>query len=229
MSEFIPTGRTSLVKANGVDLQIQTEYAYRPYPRITSTILRAGEVLHKLEKKLIDPVTCLDEQQKVEIYIKKQHAVILDTIQGQPDSLVKKTVGLAEQDVVAEKVKFVPTPSASNNDIPQNERILAVPGTQEIYHLDMMGNFLEPGFDQKFRNSFSSIYKNLRELLEIFPVGVSGKRERGVCEVERDRLYLISTGDECYFAAVRRNDGETRYEAAYKVAIASPEDLISKI
>ncbi|MDF1544108.1 MAG: hypothetical protein P1R58_03280 [bacterium] len=226
MSEFIPTGRTSLVKANGADLQVQTEYAYRPYPRITSTISCNGKVLHKLEKKLPDPVTCLDEQEKVDLYIKKQHAVILDTIQGSPAAAVDQENAPSGSAVVDQAPS---SPSVAESNLTLDEKIMAVPGTQEIYRLDMMGNFLEPGFDQKFRNSFASVYKNLREMLDIFPIDAFGKREKGVYEVDRDRLYLISLGEECYFATVRRNDGETRYEKAYKAAIASPEDLISTI
>ena len=58
-SEFIPVGRTSLVRKRGLNLQVQTEYASRPSPRITTTILSDGQVLHKVERTLKTCVSSL--------------------------------------------------------------------------------------------------------------------------------------------------------------------------
>lgn len=232
MSKFIPTGRTSLIKAGDVNLQVQTEYAYRPFPRITSTILNNGKVLHKLEKKLDLPVDSAEEQQRVEEYIKKQHSVILDTIRNQANGeavAVESEEAVVNAAPLEEEVVSGKNPAMFGSEINVRENILAVPGTKELFHIDIMGNFLEPGYDKKFRDEFPSVFKNVREFLEIFPIGPGGRREKGVYEVERDRLYLISLGDECYFSFVRRSDGETRYERAFKAAIAGPGELIGDI
>ena len=62
VNQFIPAGRTSLVNKDGSSIQIQTEYAFRPYPRVTTTILDNGRVLHKVERKLNKGIDSIEEQ-----------------------------------------------------------------------------------------------------------------------------------------------------------------------
>jgi hypothetical protein len=40
-----------------------------------------------------------------------------------------------------------------------------------------------------------------------------------VYEVTRDRLYLASTGSDCYFICVKRIKRETQFESAIKEAV----------
>ncbi len=90
-TEFIPSGRTSLVNRNGTALQIQTEYAYRPYPRVTTTILDGGRVLHKVEKKLKKCIESIEEQNEMEDIIKHQHSQVMLVIKDQKPKKVART------------------------------------------------------------------------------------------------------------------------------------------
>ncbi len=205
MNTFIPTGRTSLVKRGDLAIQVQTEYAYRPYPRITTTILSDGQVLHKVEKKLEQPISSPDEQTRVEGFIKNQHGVVLEAI---------------EEDSAGAQPPAVNEPVVPDGDISEYERLAGIAGVNKIYHLDANGNFIGVNGSQQFQRSFGRIFKNLKDVMDIFVQLPPGdKREKGVYEVERDSLYFVSTGADCYFLAIRRTDGETVYEKAIKEAI----------
>ncbi len=212
MNTFIPTGRTSLVKNGDLSFQVQTEYAYRPYPRITTTILNDGQVLHKVEKKLQQPISSIDEQTRVEGIIKNQHGVVLNAIQEDSPAL--------EPQVAQE-------PAESDRNLSEYECLVNIAGVQKVFHLDTDGNFIGVNGSEQFRRSFGKIFKSLKDVMDIFVQLTPGDvRENGVYEVERDRLYFVSTGADCYFLAIRRTDGETVYEKAIKAAISdSPAQI----
>lgn len=221
---FIPAGRTALVQpATGqtdserqnagsgrtqVALQVQTEYAHNPYPRITTTILNSGQVVHKVEKKLDRTVQSLEEQQLVEGMLNHQHSEVL--------AILKRQQGHASAG--RETAQEAPVKPASIV-----ERLRAIPGSEHIFRLDNKGNFIGRATKTQFRKSFKAVFKNLPALMEVF-AELAGdfpqpRRQSGVCEVERDRLYFASTGSECIFITVRRVDRDTDYEKAIKEAI----------
>ena len=193
---------TSLVKRENVALQVQTEYAYRPTPRITTTISREGQVVHKVERSLSRPIQSLEEQSKVEITLRRQHSEIIGLIRKSPTALMAAPV--AEQP---------PEPQ------PLVVQLGAVPGVYRIYTLDNQGHFVGGGANEEFRRAFAAVFKNLTDLLDIFErlPGVGFTRRRGVYEVLRDRLYLISAGLECHFVVIGQGRaGSTDYEKTFK-------------
>lgn len=97
LADFIPAGRTSLVKRGEKALQLQTEYAYRPVPRITTTVSIAGQVLHKIERGLDKPVENLEEKQRMEVRIQRQHTEIKSIIED--PTLAEKLLGVSAPDV----------------------------------------------------------------------------------------------------------------------------------
>ena len=206
VSSFIPNGRTSRVKKGSASLQIQTEYALRPYPRLTTTILNDGQVLHKIEKKLDRPIKSIEEQTEIERMIKRQHAEVVSIVEehasGKPSVLEVLSDSHTEYVTLCDHIK-------------------AIPGVQSVYELDPEGNFLQQESADQFRKAFSVVFKGLRELLDIFSEipGITLTRERGVYEVERDKLYLVSAGDEICFVTVRRTTGSIVYEQALNKAL----------
>lgn len=200
MYSFIPSGRTSLLKRGTTPLQVQTEYAPRPYPRLTTTILDRGRVVHKVEKKLERPVQSPEEQAKIEDMMKKQHSEIL--------SIIKET-SLFSLDTRIGKPRTL------------RDRLAAIPGVESIYRLDNDGSFTGKRRSEQFRRVFSAIHKSINELVDIFALipGVTMTREKGVYEVERDRLYLVSSGEKCYFVTVRRANHKIAYEKAIKKVV----------
>ncbi len=207
VSSFIPNGRTSLVKRGQTALQVQTEYACRPYPRLTTTVLNSGQVVHKIEKKLERPVGSSEEQTEIERQIKRQHqeivAIIKETTKTNPAMLKEPR-------------------KPSNGYISLADRIISIGGVHKVYDLDNDGNFLDTDNAFEFKKGFSALFKGLRDLIDVFSTvpGISMAREKGVYEVERNRLYMVSCGDALYIVLIRPNCEDIDYEAALKKALA---------
>ena len=206
VTNFIPNGRTSRIKKGDASLQVHTEYAFRPYPRLTTTILTDGQVLHKIEKKLERPIESVEEQSEIERMIKRQHAEVLIIVE---ENSIEKPAMLKE------------LKRTDSEYLTLADRIKAIPGVQRVYDLDNEGNFMRPDIADHFKKSYAVIYRGLKELVEIFAMipGITMTREKGVYEVERDRLYLISCGDELCVVTVKRSNDEVVYESAIKSAL----------
>lgn len=182
-----------------MSLHVQTEYAWRPYPRLTTTIINKGQVVHKIEKKLDHPVDSPEEQIRIEDIMKRQHSDVVAIIRRTDLSTPQ-----SEPSVVR----------AGSHHLPLIERIKAVPGIEYTFQLDVSGTFSGKVVGEQFRKVFPKIHRNVRELIEIFAriPGVTSSREKGIYEVERNRLYLISCGDELYFVSIRDAAADIVYE-----------------
>ncbi len=209
VSSFIPAGRTSLVQKGDLALQVQTEYAMRPTPRITTTILKQGQVLHKIERALERPIESFDEQRSIEIGMKRQHIEVVNILQS---ASIDAALKLTNQFTLPPKEADIPDEAAC---------LAAIPGVRKVYHLDNEGNFHAPDVSEQFKKQFSFVFKNLRDVLSIFAElpGNDGARERGVYEIEQDRLYFVSLGKSCYFLLITPDQGISNYEAAIKIAL----------
>ncbi|MFZ5978995.1 MAG: hypothetical protein ACOYVF_00030 [Candidatus Zixiibacteriota bacterium] len=204
-SNYIPAGRTSKIEKEGLALQIQTEYSGRPTPQITTTIIRDGQVVHKIRRDLERPIGSVEEQNRMEITMQKQHADVLDIIQSE----------------FYNPMRFGHEAVKSHNRPPLRERLANIPGVKKIFTVDNDGNFKTEKGSKQFQQMFAPIFKNMQELMKLFSrlPGVGKTREKGVYEIDRDRLYFISVGTECYFMVVKRKDAEVDYEQAIKAAI----------
>jgi hypothetical protein len=85
-SHLIPAGRTARLKRGDSEVQVQTEYAPRPTPRITSSILISGELLHKIETPLESAIETQEQLEKVERQMLRQHSEALKALKNQPEA-----------------------------------------------------------------------------------------------------------------------------------------------
>lgn len=242
LSNFIPTGRTSLVKKGSVSLQVQTEYAYRPYPRLTTTILNNGQVLHKIEKKLDKPIESFDEQSVMEVRMKSQHNDVVNIIkEHDPSGLLNKIPGSnqpvinSEQSVVdkpqipSEKrettVKFVnPDLLKSTDDTElktKSDQFKIIEGVKYVYNLNNEGGFVSRIESEHFKKAFSAVFKSIGDLIDIFSIlpGETIRREKGVYEIERDSLYLVSAGHDIFFITLENPNKDINYEQMFKTVV----------
>ena len=206
-ADLIPTGRTSLVKRGEVSLQVQTEYAHRPLPRITTTVQKDGQVLQKIERSLDNPIASIEEKNLMEDTIRKQHMEILIIIRGKQH--------------LSQKPKPKPKPSEpkpypeTGPSLTTIERLHHLPGTHRIYRLDNEGNFSDASVSKEFAKVFKSVFKNLHDLIAVFSEvpGIGLTRETGVYEVEHNGLYLVSAGTELYIICIERAASQLNYES----------------
>ena len=212
---YIPAGRTSRVKTSSGLLQLQTEYAYHPYPRITTTIQSSGQVLHKVEKRLENEICTIEEQQLMENIMKRQHTEVEEIVcrQPVPPQPQQPETSPTPEIVLKSKTQEPDQPSKSIREL-----LRELPGVEHVFRLDNSGVFHSDAVSEQFRKSFGPVFKGLNELLLLFDElpGPGPRRRRGIYEVQRDRLYLISAGDECLFITIKRIDRDTDYEKALK-------------
>ncbi len=229
MSDFIPAGRTSMVKKGGITVQIQTEYAVRPYPRITTTILNSGKVIHKIEKKLDQPIQSIKEQNQIEDFIVHQHSEVMATINKGSDRKSESHSDIkssTQDEKVVEEIKETAPQVVENDNRSTLDKLKSISGVQQVYNLDNNGNFIGLNDADDFENKFSKIFKNLKEVMDVFMLMPGSEhREKGVYELMHDTLYFVSNGDECFFISIRRTDGTTIYEKAIKQALINPGEL----
>jgi len=108
---------------------VQTEYAARPLPRITTTILKSGQVLHKIERTLEHPVESFEEQRKIEMGMQRQHMEVVDIIQAASlDAAMRLSAHFAPEEKPA-PLEGVQLP------------VVVDSGVRKLYHLDNDGNF----------------------------------------------------------------------------------------
>jgi hypothetical protein len=214
VSHFIPAGRTSTVRKGETIFQIQTEYAYRPLPRITTTVSNQGRVLHKIERSLDHAVETLEEQTRTEVIIKRQHAEVISILETQPAPAPEppKVVAVEPTRVEDSQARMTPT---------SEDALKKIPGVTHVYTLDNEGNFHTDHSSEQFQKTFSPVFRGIQELIQLFgkEAGVGFTREQGVVEIESDRLYFASSGTECYFVVVRRVNVTTDYEREIKAVI----------
>ena len=222
LTQYIPSGRTSLVKKNGAGLQIQTEYAYRPYARITTTIIHNGQVLHKIEKKLEKPIESFEEQAIMENRMKKQHLDVVSIIkENDASSLLQKSDSQKIKISPQDKVEPLIAPNASPKEFSFDDKFKAIAGVKYVYHLNIDGEFVNKIESDNFKKSFSVVFKSIAELIEIFTLmpGVTFSRQCGVYEVEKNKLYLVSSGDDIYFVLIDKALSAINYEKELKTII----------
>lgn len=187
-ADYIPAGRTSRIVKGSKEIQIQTEYAYRPNPRLTTSVISNGQVIHKIQQDLNSPIETFEQKTKVESMLRKQHLEVIKVIQSKDYS----------DDITFRASKPVSTASIF-------DALTGIDGVEHVFRIDNEGRFIDSRVSENFNKQFAAILKNLNEVLNIFSELPGGKRESGLVEIEPRRLYLISSGLECYFMLTRRS------------------------
>jgi hypothetical protein len=82
---MIPCGLSSEATVKDDKYCVQTEFAQRPKPRVTTTISLNGEVVDKVENNWENPPLTEADKQNVERFLKKQHQKVLEKIRTGDD------------------------------------------------------------------------------------------------------------------------------------------------
>lgn len=217
-NSYIPAGRTSLIKRNGLDYQVQTEYASRPKPRITTTISSNGRVLHKVDRPLDRPIGTVDEQRVAERTIQRQHDDVNSIIQNgwyKPPPNPKHTSS-TDQPVS-------PSPGSQEaldavKPFTVYDQLRELEGVERVFRVTTDGEFVGTASSEQFKAVYKSLFKNLHDIMNLFLElpGSDGLREKGVAEIEPGRIYFASVGDECFFVVISSAAGNDNYEKKIK-------------
>jgi len=186
--QYIPAGRTSIVKKGKTAFQLQTEYAASPRSRVTTTIFSDGRVLHKIEKTIEFPVSSIEEMHRVEDIIKAQHLEVSSIIREQ---------GLPSK---PESQKGTPAVKTRSQQIGQLEEV------EMVVRITPEGKIAEDrNISSEFKKLFKHIVRELPQMIRVFASmpGQPDKREDGIYELEEGRILLASTGVEFFLILVK--------------------------
>lgn len=198
-TDFIPVGRTSRIQKDSAELQIQSEYACRPNPRLTTSVTCDGQVVHKVQQDLTSPISTLEEKTKVEKLLRKQHLEVIEIVNGEDFSL---------------NLTFKIKPMIETKSLSLIDKLATIGGVEKVYRIDNDGHFDSSNVSDTFKKQFSAVFKSLFEVLDVFSQIPGGMREKGVLEIEPGRLYLVSGGHECYFLLTRRTVEDSDFESS---------------
>ena len=85
---MIPNGLLSEARFKGAKFCVQTEFAQRPKPRVTTTISINGEVVEKVENIWERLPQTEEDKQEIEKFLKRQHQQVLEKIKDRREKLV---------------------------------------------------------------------------------------------------------------------------------------------
>ncbi len=88
MSRYQPPGRLSKVSGQDYIIQIQTEFAWTPHPRITTSVVLDGVIIHKIQKEWDSPLESEQEHQVVNNYINRQHGEVEKIVESNRDLIL---------------------------------------------------------------------------------------------------------------------------------------------
>ena len=211
-ADYIPAGRTSRIVRGNTEIQIQTEYAYRPVPRLTTSLFTNGRIINKIEQELAKPVDSFEAKMRVEDMLRKQHLEVLKIIKDHNSNLDFMTVPATGA--------VTKTSKDEDPNIEVIKKLVNLKGVEKVFRLDNNGNFLNSQISIEFRKKYAPVFKGLSDILNIFTELPGGEREKGVYEIERNRLYFASSGRECYFILVQPVDFGLNFEKNIKEAIS---------
>ncbi|MFH1701084.1 MAG: hypothetical protein ABIE07_10910 [Candidatus Zixiibacteriota bacterium] len=187
-SQYIPSGRTSIVKRGGAEFQLQTEYARMPHPRVTTTIFSKGQVLHKIERAVAKEVTSIEEMHEVDDVIKAQHLEVSKILreEGLPSQPASR-FGQAEKRI-------------------RSDQIRDLPSVEKVYLITSEGKLVgDRNITKEFKKMFKHILRELPNMIGVFAElpGHGRNREEGIYEIEPNRILLASTGVEFFLVLLK--------------------------
>lgn len=202
-ADNIPAGRTSRIVQGSTEIQIQTEFASRPSPRLTTSIFSKGQVMHKVEQELQSKIISFEDKMRVEDKLRKQHFEVLETLKDE-----KKLQSFLRTTTIKK---------GGGNSV--SRRISDIEGVERVFFINNEGEFSSDQISKEFKKKYSVISKGMLEILNIFGMLPNGEREKGIYEVESDRLYLASCGQECYFVLTSPSSAEVNFESEIRKVI----------
>ena len=159
MGDFIPPGRLSAYQHGGKTFQVQTEYAPRPHPRVTTSVVLDGRMVHKVDRAWEAEVESEQTRKDLESCLAEQHRQALDLVRVRADEYLntppppKSTPGYA-------------APSFRDSMV---EVLGALPIVTGVYEFDEKGKTV---FNHHFRDihaEWDREFIMLAELVALFP------------------------------------------------------------
>ncbi|HDS00963.1 MAG TPA: hypothetical protein ENO22_07735 [candidate division Zixibacteria bacterium] len=191
MSRYQPPGRLSKVSGQDFMIQIQTEFAWHPNARITTSVVLDGVIIHKIQKEWNGPLETDDEQELIRKYINRQHDEVEKIIRTNQEFILNysKTQG-------------------KDNDF---ENIIGIEGVASAFLLSSDG-LMTPFREEEIDVRMVQLFERLFELVEFLDHMTRwGSMHEAYLVLKEDRI-MIFRYRESFLIVVLEKDaspGET--------------------
>lgn len=187
MPDFIPPGRLSSHKHAGKTIQVQTEYATRPHPRVTTSVVLDGRIVHKIDYSWDLGVETEELRKALESHLANQHRQSLEQVKARASEYVQ---GMADSGADCGATSAYPEPSYRDS---MTEVLGSVPYVTGICEIDQTGAVI---YSRDFRNiqtdlsrefqMFGSLISSFAEIIRV------GEFRYGCCWFSADNVVLVN-------------------------------------
>jgi len=174
MDKFLLPGRLSKVEENGVVIQIQTEFSWRPHPRIASTVSVGGAVIHKIQKDWEDPIETEEAKYSVEKFINRQHNEVVRIVDAQ-------------------RHEFFPQPEKKKRSLEDIlTELLALEGINGAWCITEKGIISPDSGGRELLPEYKGVFEGLIEICTLLSTTSSaGRLVNGEILLESDSLIIL--------------------------------------
>ena len=179
---FIPNGRLSAIEFEGEKVQIQTEFATMPKPRVTTSVVLGGRVLHKEDQLWKTETESPEGQKELETALKRQHIEVHDKVESQQIALT------ALPQAADARVKM---PHVSKADsAPARHPAGQTPGVLRLFIVSKSGDLLAADDSGIPGPGSHGLFRDTAEFIDFFESSES-ERFNQMLTRNRDSNYLL--------------------------------------
>jgi len=195
MTKYQPPGRLSKVSGKEFLIQLQTEFAWHPHPRITTTVVLDGVVIHKIQKDWENNLETDEEKRVATNYISKQHEEVEKIVKANKD--------------------FILNHGKSKGHEVDFQGILKIEGVERAFLLSSDG-LMTPFRDEEIEMEKVKLFESLFELMEFLDQLTGwGSMNEAYLVLDGDRIMIFRYGD--HFLIITIGESASSAETARKV------------
>jgi hypothetical protein len=178
---IIPGGLASEASVKETKYCVQTEFAKRPKPRVTTTITINGEVVEKVEN-IWDRLPQTEEDKKeVETFLKKQHQQVLENIKNKKAE--SANLGLEPKGSAEAK---------GTSTLKIEEELSRIPGIYGWILLSEDNGMKANRFPTKIKGDYSDIVRSVKHFSELLSSDTTlGNFQGGILEDPDSRMVFL--------------------------------------
>ena len=182
MTDFIPPGRLSGYKHSGKTIQVQTEYAPRPHPRVTTSVVLDGRIIHKTDRSWEKELETEEARKELEDLLAAQHRQVLELVKT-------KAAEYVDEPPAAKENTGYPETSFRDSLV---EVLGSLPFVTGVYELDKQGQAI---FSHNFRDIYAEWdreFEMLGRLALEFPEIIRvGEFRYGCCWFSAENVIIL--------------------------------------
>jgi len=183
MPDFIPPGRLSGYEHAGKTIQVQTEFATRPRPRVTTSVVLDGRIIHKIDRSWEEGVETEEARRDLESFLAGQHRQALELVKARAHEYLGTPP--EPQDATG-----YAAPSFRDSMV---EVLRSVPFVTGVYEFDKQGKVIYCHNFRDIYGEWNREFEMLATLISAFPDIIRvGDFRHGCCWFPAENVIMLN-------------------------------------